>query len=102
MHVDRTRAQKQFPGNLPVGPASGHHLQDLQLPAGQAAVVQLSGASLAQPSFSPLPQPTEGAGELIGQWLCAETASCPVRGDEMLDCLVSTTDINKYARQPAL
>ena len=102
MHIDRTRAQKQVPGDLPVGPSGGHHLQDLQFPAGQAAVVQLSGTSLAQPSFGPLPQRTEGAGELVGQWHCAETASCPVRGDEMLDCLVGTTGSNEDARQPAL
>ena len=38
MHLDRTRAQEQLAGDLPVGPARGHHPQDLQFPAGQAAV----------------------------------------------------------------
>jgi hypothetical protein len=65
-------------------------------------VVQLSGALLAQASFSPLPQLTEGAGELVGQWLRAEAASCPVPGEEMLDCLVATARRDKHARQPSL
>ena len=47
-------------------------------------MVQLSGALLAQASFSPLPQLTEGAGELVGQWLRAEATSCPVPGEKML------------------
>ena len=102
MHIDRTRAQKQFPGDLPVGPASCNHPQDLQFPARQAAVVQLRGTSLAQPSFSSLPQRTEGPGELVGQRLRAEAASCPVRGEEMLDCLVATARSNKHACQAAL
>ena len=85
-----------------VGPASGNHPQDLQFPTRQAAVVQLSGASLAQPSFSSLPQRTEGPGELLGQGLRAEAASCPVRSEEMLDCLVATAGRDKHARQPPL
>src|SRR4029450_3746745 len=41
VHLDRTRAQKQLAGDLPIGPSRGHHPDDLSLAAGQAAVFEL-------------------------------------------------------------
>ena len=61
MHLDRTRAQEQLAGDLPIGPSGGHHPDDLDLSAGQTAVLELRGGSLPEPPFGPLAQCAERA-----------------------------------------
>ena len=83
MHLDGARAQEQLARNLLIGPTGGHHPDDLHLAAGQTAVLELRGRSLAKPPFRPFAQCAERARELVGQRLRAEPSSRPVGGDEV-------------------
>ncbi len=91
MHLDGPWAEEQLACDLAVGPSRGDQPDDLDLPAGEAAVRELRGGSWAETPLCLLTERGQAVRHLIEQRSGLQPPRRAVGGHEAFHCLPPPT-----------